>query len=720
MNRIPPSHPQKGKAGVIPLVLILIVACLCLTATGAGVGFLILKPNLPWIPTAIVDPLPNTATPQTLHQTEEIENPPPIEPGKQTPTSEEGSAGGISPGGSIGQSPTKTPQPTLPANTTTSDAAFETLWTLQSEIIPINNPIELAERMEAKSNIPLTLPDPNAPYRIGDTQTFWVTNVDTNTNFQITASLRYLGDHVYIWIENGVDYDESDLVSLGDEFDEHIYPTNREFFGSEWSPGVDDDPHIYIVYAGGLGYSLAGYFSSADQVHPDAHEYSNAHEMFLINSDNVYLWEDYIYGTLAHEFQHMIHWYTDLNEETWLNEGFSMLSELLNGYDPGGFDFYYIMNPDLQLTDWGSDVGSNGPYYGAAQLFTTYLLGRFGDEVTKAVVAHDENGMHSIDLVLDAMNITDPLTGVQITAEDVFVDWTVANYLGDSSVEDGRYYYNIYPAAPVASPGKTFSACPSGLETTTVHQFGVDYIKISCDGTFTLDFNGNTEVPIVPAEPYSGDYFFWSNMGDESNMSLERAFNLTGANGEITLTYQTWYDLEEDYDYVFVTASTDGLNWEILDSTSCTTEDPSGNSYGCGLNGKTHGWQEEAVDLSPYAGQEVTIRFDYITDAAVNGIGLFLDDIRVDAIGYFTDFEADDGGWLSDGFVRIQNSLPQKFRLTLITFGSETLVTPIVLDAYNQASVLIDLGGDIKSAVLVVSGTTPYTRQKAEYQFEIH
>ena len=80
--------------------------------------------------------------------------------------------------------------------------------------------------------------------------------------------------------------------------------------------------------------------------------------MFLINADNVYLWEDDIQATLAHEFQHMIHWYTDMNEDTWLNEGFSMLAELINGYDQLSFDDAYINHTDLQLTDWGADAVS--------------------------------------------------------------------------------------------------------------------------------------------------------------------------------------------------------------------------------------------------------------------------------------------------------------------------------------------------------------------------
>ncbi|MFN2303880.1 MAG: hypothetical protein ACK2TV_09125, partial [Anaerolineales bacterium] len=544
------------------------------------------------------------------------------------------------------------PSPTAIENlkTSTSPHAEANLKQLQEEIVPVNDSVELAERLGGKNNIPVTVPDENAPYSIGEDQSFWVTNVDTNKNFRINATLRYLGEHVYIWIENDVDYEEEDLILLGDTFDQEIYPTNREFFGSEWSPGVDNDPHIYIVFAGGLGRSLAGYYSSADQLHPEAHAFSNSHEMFLINSDNVYLWESYIYGTLAHEFQHMIHWYTDKNEETWLNEGFSMLAEFINGYDPGGFDYEYISKPDLQLTDWGADVGDNGPHYGAAMLFTTYLLDRFGEEVTKAVVASDRNGMESIDSVLADLGIQDAQTGEIITAEDIFADWAVTNYLGDEDVADGRYFYHIYPTAPSAFSSTTFPICPFEVTTGDVFQFGVDYVEISCLGNHSLDFSANTTINLIPTDPYSGDYFFWSNMGDHSNMSLTQRFDFTNVSAPIDMNFQTWYDIEKDYDYVYFSASTDNQNWQILESSSCTRANPSGNNYGCALNGESMGWQQEVINLDQFAGETVTIRVDYVTDAAVNGYGMVIDDIQIDAIDYFSDFETDDGGWSGDGF----------------------------------------------------------------------
>src|SRR5690606_3730467 len=167
---------------------------------------------------------------------------------------------------------------------------------------------------------------PAAFYQAGEQKSFWITNVDDNSNSQIDATLEYVSEHVYFWIENGVRFNPSDLRALVDTFEAEIYPTNREFFGSEWSPGIDGDPHLYILYAKGLGFSLAGYFSSADEYHPLAHEYSNAHEMFLLSADNVSLDEEFAYSVLAHEFQHMIHWYQDRNEETWMNEGFAELA----------------------------------------------------------------------------------------------------------------------------------------------------------------------------------------------------------------------------------------------------------------------------------------------------------------------------------------------------------------------------------------------------------
>jgi hypothetical protein len=249
----------------------------------------------------------------------------------------------------------------------------------------------------------------------------------------------------------------------------------------------------------------------------------------------------------------------------------------------------------------------------------------------------------------------------------------------------------------------------------------VDYIRINCRGNATLKFEGSTQAPVLPADPYSGSYAFWSNKGDESDMTLTQTFNFTGQSGPITLSYRTWYDIEEDWDYVYLEASTDGEKWQMISTPSGTPEDPIGNNHGWGYTGLSGGgpqWIQEEVDLSDYAGKQVQIRFEYITDTAVNGEGFLLDDISIPEIGYFSDFENDAGGWEADGWVRIQNALPQTFRLSLIKQGDTTVVEEIPVSADNTAEIRLEFGNGVDEVILVVSGTTRFTRQSAAYRFD--
>lgn len=596
--------------------------------------------------------------------------------------------------------------------------AQETLDNLNAMIVPTNDPIDLAERLAGKLNVPSQLIDEDAPYEVGAKKEFWVTNTDSNENFQIQATLQYVGENLYFWIQDGVSFDKGDLNDLASTFDQEIVPTNREFFGMEWNPGVDGDPRFYVLYARGLGRNLAGYYSSADQLHPDAHPYSNAHEMFLLNSDTVKLDESYTYGTLAHEFQHMIHWYQDKNEETWVNEGFSMLAEHVNGLDAGGFDWDYMRNPDLQLNDWGGDLGSNSGNYGASYLFMVYFLDRFGEDATKALVSHDENGFTSIDAVMNELNIINPTTNLPYTGSEVFADWAVANWLQNTGIADGRYDYQSY-SPYYMNATETHYSCPTTINSD-VHQFGADYFELECPGSYTMTFTGSEAVSLMPfSKPSSGEYYFWSNTGDESNMRLSQEFDLTKVSDPVELTFKTWYDIEEDYDYVYISATTDGISWEILPSKNCTSENPSGNSYGCGWNGQTHGWIDESVDLSKFAGQRVTLQFDYVTDAAVNGKGMAIDDFAIAAIGYSADLENDTGGWTAEGFTRVQNRLPQTFAVSVIRNSSPIIVEHYYVEAGEELRLEAEIGSGVKSVIVVISGTTPVTREKATYKLEI-
>jgi hypothetical protein len=611
-------------------------------------------------------------------------------------------------------SPTHPPVPTI-AHPTMDVPAPETMDILNQALVPENDPYELACRLRKICDVSRTVP--GKVYQVGDKETFWVGNNETAERRQITATLHYITPHSYFWAEDGARVDEGDVKRLMDAFENKIYPTDREFFGSEFNPGIDNDPHIFVIYASGLGGSVAGYFNSSDSFNPLVKKFSNAHETYMLSTTQK-LGVEYTYSTLAHEFVHMIQFASDRNEDTWMTEGFAELGHFLNGYKMDGKPWLYTTEPDLQLNDWNAEPGTNAPHYGQSFLFLAYFLDRFGGEATKALNANPGNGLSSIDDTLAEMNITDPQTGEVVTADDVFMDWSAALYLGDGNIGDGRFTYHNYPGALQASTVDEIGRCPGSLLDRSVNQYGIDYINVNCPGDHTLHFSGSTVSSLLPADAYSGEYVFWSNRGDESDTTLTREFDFTGVSGPITLSYQTWYNIEENWDYLYLEASTDGETWDILKTPSGTDYNPSGNAYGWGYTGSSNGWIKEEVDLSPFAGQKVQLRFEYVTDAAVNEEGLMLDDISIDAINYASDLEADDGGWQGAGFVRIQNILPQTYRLTLIVQGDTTSVTNIPLTPNQTADIPLSLqGGD--EAILIVTGTTHFTTIPAPYQVEV-
>ena len=449
--------------------------------------------------------------------------------------------------------------------------------------MPENDVYELACRLQDKCNVAKTLDAPAVPLTVGTTQKFWILNADTNEHSQVEMTLLNITPLTYFWAENPDSVNEDDMKTLMDKFDQEIIPTNREFFGSEWTPGVDNDPHIYLLYTGELGSSIGGYVSSADGYNPLVQQYSNSHEGYVL-VDSQPLGDEYAYSTLAHEFVHIIQNNNDRNDVSWINEGFAEVGAFVNGYDVGGADWDYVQSPDLQLNDWATnDSPDFGAHYGQSFLYLAYFLDRFGEEATKALTANPVNDLASVDDTLKALNAVDPQTGKVMTADDVFMDWAAAMYLLDGSVGDGRYTYHNYPTAPQTSDTETISTCPQSALTRDVHQYGIDYINISCAGDHTLTFTGSSAVRMLPADPYSGSYAFATNLGNESDMTLTREFDLTNASGPVTLSFNTWYDLEEDYDYLYLEVSEDGEHWQIITTPSGTGEDPIGKFLWLGL-----------------------------------------------------------------------------------------------------------------------------------------
>jgi immune inhibitor A len=589
----------------------------------------------------------------------------------------------------------------------------ETLAALAATEIPVRDLRELGVRLKGLESVPLVVRETPLPLKVGDRETFWVAdNRDPEhvEYFEAEAELAYISNHAYFWVEDDFEIDVEDLKRSAEAFDE-AYEVDRSVFGEEWSPGIDGDPKLHIF--NGKVPGVGGYFSSADEFSRLINPRSNEREMFYINLD-VTQPNDSIYDSvLAHEFQHMIHWNIDQNEPSWVNEGCSDLAMALNGYVPtdGGL-LFAMFGPDTQLNTWDNHPSRSVLHYGASYAFMRYLYYRFGKEAVRDIVADPRDG---------EAGLSSELAEHDYTFDAFFKEWTLANYLNDGRIPEGQY----------ASPGvlqamkidKTHSRYPAKRKSA-VHQYGTDYVVFEPEEktrTLHVAFDGANRTRILPTAPHSGDYFWYSHRGDSSDMTLTRRFDLGGLSSA-TLTFWTWYDIEHGWDYGYVEVSADnGQTWTILEGPRTTDYNPAGNSFGPGYTGETKKWVQEEIDLSDYAGREVLVRFEYITDDAYNTPGWALDDIAIEELGLEDDVEAEESEWEAQGFVRVTSFMPQRFSVQFIVFETSGLVTfrDLSLDADQQGErEVADFGGDVEQVVMLVSGLTPVTTEWAYYEYQ--
>jgi len=616
---------------------------------------------------------------------------------------------------------THTPSPTVTRTPSPTATAPPTLGPTPV-VSSTHNPISGTHRTSL-ATVPAGLPprpfdyvvvDPEPPRWVPNaTRAFWVTDGTTGQRREILARLRVQTDHVAMWVEEGVWHDVRQLEQAAVFFETNVMSATRDVFGSEWTPGVDNDPHVVILHASRLGEGVLGYTVSGDEFPSDVYPFSNQAEMITVHAGAVQVGSPGYYALLARQFQRLIQWFQDRNEERWMKEGMAELAVHLSGFDPGGIEQAYLDRPDTSLMTWGGP--SAVACRGAAYLFAAYFHERFGDAGVRALVAQPLNGVAGFDAALAEL-------GAGVTFEDLFADWLVANVLDrDPAVSLPEYSYATLDLRRPATAA-VYDDYPVVMEGT-VHQFGADYILLQGDADLIVQFTGATATPLLDVAPHSGHGSWWSNRADESQTTLTRAFDLSGIE-RATLTYWTWYDIEPDYDYVTVEVSIDGgQRWQALPTPSGTDADPRGNNPGWGYTGRSGdpaGWIQEEVDLSPYTGGEVLVRFAYLTDEAVTGVGFLLDDVAVPEIGYADDVERTPAGWEAAGFVRVDGPVPQRYLALLIGLGDEVTVERLLVKEDQTAQWTVPLSSEgWREAVLVLSGLAPHTAHPALYQLRI-
>ncbi len=520
-----------------------------------------------------------------------------------------------------------------------------------------------AETGEGFSAAPAAAPD----WRPGDVLRFNVTNEAQNRRFEVEASLRVGGEHVWLWVERGVDIDLTSLNTLAEFFDEQVYGPLRALFGSENRPGVDGDPRVYVLFARGLGPRVAGYFSSEHSWPRAAVPTSNQREMVIFNLDvlGTDLHAGALAGLAAHEFQHMIQAQQDPNENVWLNEGFSGFAELYTGFSFGAEAEAraFLAQPGTQLNTW-PESGNTYPHYGAGLLFVTYLHDRFGADFVRQLSQHPAPALEALDSLLVGRG--------EPGFDTLFADWALANLLQDAHLADGRYGYRSFlPLRPPALAA-TVDAYPF-TRSARLAQYATDYLRLdNLQGARSLEIA--LELPaqarLTAATPASGRRLWYSNRQDNSDTTLTRHFDLRDLSGA-TLHFNLWYHMEELWDYGHVLLSADGgQRWQVLQSPAMTRANPHGNAIGPGYTGRSDGWLRERIPLDAWAGQELLLRFELLTDDAITQPGMLVDDVRIPELDYHSDFEKDDGGWQARGWVWSDNDVPQRMWLQALQRGA--------------------------------------------------
>ncbi len=573
-------------------------------------------------------------------------------------------------------------------------------------------------------SIPVPLVQPSPPdLRVGRVDTFWVGQQGSSGHFQVQAEIRRVSRHAYWYVQQGTTMSESALQRASDSFENVIYPGVRRLVGAEPFPGIDNDPRITILNGNVPG--VAGYVSSLDSYSSAVSPYSNQREMVYLNTRSLEPGTSTYLGVLAHEFTHVVHGWVSATETTWIKEGTadSVAARVLP--DRGVTYSAFLARPDLQLTSW-AEGPAGAAYYESAGLFMRYFMDRFGEGALRPFLSRPGFGVASIDAFLS-------MVGEPSRFEDLFGDWLAANVAGSRVSAD----FFTYPS-PLTGAPLTQKLQRGGHIADTVSQFGADYYELGA-GVGGVRFFGAPTVTALPTRPHLGERVWFGGREDSSVADMIRRVDLRGSESA-ELRFWAWYDLEPDYDFAYVSISSDeGAHWTLLVAPDMSESNSSGNSLGMGYTGKSGGgpvasWVPVTLDLRPYGGQVVLIRFSYVTDDAVTRDGVALDDIEVTSVfppdgaeadgaeadGAEADGAEDESGeWMLTGWSQLAGILPQRWSLQVLLFkGNQVTREVIPVDGRGSAT-WSGAGKSFDRAIVVVAGVTANTLQPASYVLDV-
>jgi hypothetical protein len=277
---------------------------------------------------------------------------------------------------------------------------------------------------------------------------FWADDFTSSGFYVVNSTKVGEGNNCHIYLENGQSVTQTAIDKIISQFDSAIYPGDTSAFGAEPNPGIDGDPKIYILllnvrdgFVSGKSASyIAGYFDSTNEyalTSQNAH--SNQKEILFLNINpaaRIDPTKVEFFATLAHEFQHMIHWERKTHQQgvaddTWLDEAMAQIARTYCGYGPDYAGVYdYENDPNHSLINFDDSVGN----YGMVYMWAQYFKDQF-DPLAATNTNHTifwemlHNSSAGINEVNDALAAVKPSKNFT----SAFRDWAVANYFGNGT-----------------------------------------------------------------------------------------------------------------------------------------------------------------------------------------------------------------------------------------------------------------------------------------------
>lgn len=510
---------------------------------------------------------------------------------------------------------------------------------------PAPDPVDLATRLLGFSGEP-AIPMPSPIYKVGDKVQFWVSKAGIDTPVQITAELAGESATAYVWVEEGTVYDAARMGTLAGQLDQlfDIFripanygrltvvpqsPSELSSLSVLTMPDVDNDPHLYILYATELAGNRTTIFDPTNSVETSYAPggFSNEHEMVLVNmtsfpgrelDDPAYL------NVLAQQFYAAVAYYNNPSQAAWLRDASSWNMFLqIQERNLTADDLKPFLNaPETPITRLPG-LTSSGQERAVGQLFLRYVLQRFGFDVYQSMLIGRGRGLSALDDALSAFHTVDLVTGDPITAQDVFADFVMANVL-NRDFGDGRYYHldPIMRGLGVPIPNVT-DRFNIDLADQALPQLGTNYVGLNATkaASFTVFFAGQAttaRLPMPAEDP--GNHFYWSGDATNRDTAMTRAFDLSGVSSP-SLTFDAWYNLSSGWNYAYVEVSDDeGKTWKVLPASSTRTFNAYALGYGPGFTGIS---TAEKARPFPYLG--ISLDTDGITITQITPTGPLAD-----------------------------------------------------------------------------------------------